>query len=316
MQKINDNKKKLNEKLDALIFIDTNIFLDFYRLSTDLQIEFLKLIKKNSHLIIFSTQVLMEYKKNRRKEILNTIANLKTGIENIQYPAILRENDLKQIKDLQNKIKEVHIQKIKKFNKIYTNPYEEDEVFKTIELLEDEKSPYFLFQKNPKSDEIFDLAKKRFLCGYPPRKKDDTTLGDAINWEWIVACCIHSDKDIIIVSRDGDYGKRHNGEFYLNDWLLHEFKKRTGKKIVLTSELSKAFDLLKIQGVSEEMKSAEHAIDLESALETLKTALKMRLIKNSYNNSSLYSGLVLEDMNTNSFGQLNLFSTFEDSVRS
>lgn len=312
MKKTKDNKNKSIEKLDALIFIDTNIFLDFYRLSTDVQIDFLKLIKENSNLIIFGTQILMEYKKNRRKEILNTIANLKTGIENIQYPAILRENDLKEIKDLQNKIKEVHTQKIEKFNKIYTNPYEEDEVFTTIELLEDEKSPYFLFQNNPKSDDIFDLAKKRFLCGYPPRKKDDTSLGDAINWEWIISCSIYSDKDIIIVSRDGDYGKRHNGEFYLNDWLLHEFKQRTGKNIVLTSELSKAFDLLQIRGVSEEMKLAEHAIDLASALETLNTALQMRLTKNNYNSNSLYSGLGLENMNINSFGQLDLFSNYEE----
>lgn len=312
MEKIKNYNKKSAGKLDALIFIDTNIFLDFYRLSTDVQIEFLKLIKKNSGIIIFGTQVLMEYKKNRRKEILNTIANLKMGIENIQYPAILRENDLKSIKELQSKIKEIHTQKIEKFNKIYADPYAEDEVFTTVELLEDENSPYFLSERNNKSEEIYELAKKRFLCGYPPRKKDDTTLGDAINWEWTVACSISSNKDIIIVSRDGDYGKRHNGEFYLNDWLLHEFRKRTGKKIVLTSELSKAFDLLSIQGVSEEMKSAEHAIDLESAIETLNKALNMRIDKNNYNNS-IYSKYALDNININTIGQMDLFATYEDT---
>ena len=69
------NKGKI-EKLDALIFIDANIFLDFYRLSNNIQLKFLKLIDQNKGNIILTSQIMMEYKKDRRSEILRTIANL------------------------------------------------------------------------------------------------------------------------------------------------------------------------------------------------------------------------------------------------
>ena len=41
---------------------------------------------------------------------------------------------------------------------------------------------------------------------YRHRKKNDTSIGDAINWEWIVHCAENSNAAIHIVSRDSDYG--------------------------------------------------------------------------------------------------------------
>src|ERR1700720_3909675 len=47
---------------------------------------------------------------------------------------------------------------------------------------------------------------RRFLFGCPPRKKNDSSIGDAINWEWIVECANACQAEIHIVSRDTDYG--------------------------------------------------------------------------------------------------------------
>src|SRR5437763_1762209 len=73
---------------------------------------------------------------------------------------------------------------------------------------------------------IRNLARKRFALGYPPRKQNATSLGDSINWEWIVHCAINSDDyhNVLIVSRDSDYGVNYEGEATLNDWLYREFK--------------------------------------------------------------------------------------------
>ena len=70
--------KKKVEKLDAYIFIDTNILLDFYRIRrTDISMKYLEEIEKHKDLIISTSQVEMEYKKNRQLAILESISEVK-----------------------------------------------------------------------------------------------------------------------------------------------------------------------------------------------------------------------------------------------
>ncbi|EHA6961140.1 DUF4935 domain-containing protein, partial [Vibrio parahaemolyticus] len=61
-------------KLDALIFIDTNILLDFYRIRrSDISMEYLNRLEDCKDRLILGSQVEMEYKKNRQKVILETL---------------------------------------------------------------------------------------------------------------------------------------------------------------------------------------------------------------------------------------------------
>ncbi len=108
------------------------------------------------------------------------------------------------------------------------------------------------------------LARKRFVLGYPPRKNEDNSIGDAINWEWVINCAQKSSKDIIIVTRDSDFGAILKGESYLNDWLRQEFKERVSRKrkIFLTDKLALAFKAIKLP-VSQAMEDEEARI-LES----------------------------------------------------
>ena len=96
--------------------------------------------------------------------------------------------------------------------------------------------------------------------GYPPRKANDTSCGDALNWEWIIECSKNLRGRIYIVSRDGDYGCEHGGEFYLNDQLKREFRDRVGNKsIVFTKKLSDALRALEVH-VTEKEEEAEELI--------------------------------------------------------
>lgn len=103
---------------------------------------------------------------------------------------------------------------------------------------------------------IRNLARKRFILGYPPRKKEDNSIGDALNWEWVVKCAQDSGKNIIIVTRDSDYGATLQNESFLNDWLRQEFKERVShkRKIILTERLSTAFKAIK-SSVSKKMEN-------------------------------------------------------------
>ena len=69
--------KKQSESLDALIFIDTNILLDFYRIrKSDISMKYLEQMVSHKDVIITSSQVEMEYKKNRQGAILESIVEV------------------------------------------------------------------------------------------------------------------------------------------------------------------------------------------------------------------------------------------------
>jgi hypothetical protein len=255
---------KKTEKLDALIFIDTNIFLDFYRIRrTDVSMKYLEEIVKHKDIIITSSQVEMEYKKNRQSAILESIAEVtKKGNINLSVPAIL--SDAQALKMMKKAKKDIDDQQKKlklQIERILKNPNQNDQVFKSLQKVFTNKSDINLNRENKLRFSIRNLAKKRFILGYPPRKKDDNSIGDAINWEWIIKCAQITGKHIIIVTRDTDFGAITESESYLNDWLKQEFKQRISqkRKLVLTDKLSKAFQLVEIP-VSKEMIEEEKIV--------------------------------------------------------
>lgn len=254
---------KTNTKMDALVFIDTNIFLDFYRIrKTNVSMKYLEEIEKHKELIIINTQVEMEFKKNRQSVILESLAEVrKFDVPNLSVPMIL--NDTKTVDLISKSKNEIKLNKKKltdRIEKILKNT-NQDPVYKSLEKLFRHKSEINLSRENKLRFSIRNLAKKRFILGYPPRKKSDNSIGDAINWEWIIYCAQKTGKQIILVTRDTDFGAIDPTESYLNDWLNQEFKERVGRrrKIILTDKLSQAFKLLKIP-VSTEMIEEEQKV--------------------------------------------------------
>ena len=249
------------QKLSALIFIDTNIYLDFYRYrKSDISLKYLELFEKHKDKIITSSQVEMEFKKNRQVALLETIGKLK-GIDSsdVTLPTILLQTKAADMVNEKKKAISKHQQVLKtRIEKILKNPKFNDQVYKSLEKIFTNDSNINLNRENELRFNIRDLAKKRFELGYPPRKDKDTSYGDAINWEWIIYCAQNFSKDIIIVSRDSDYGVNYLNEHILNDWLTQEFKQRISsrKKVILTDKLHTAFNYLSIS-VTKEMKKEE-----------------------------------------------------------
>jgi hypothetical protein len=192
----------------------------------------------------------MEYKKNRQKVIIETLLKIKNPDWNSLSPPSILSNaqpvtiinkKKNEIKTQQKKLKE-------RIERILARPQYNDGVYKLIQKLMKNKSAYNLQRDNEERLRIRKLAEKRFILGYPPRKNNDISIGDSVHWEWIIDCAIRSDKDIIIVSRDTDFGASYNNVRYLNDWLKQEFNERVSKKktIILTDKLSEAFKLVDI----------------------------------------------------------------------
>ncbi len=252
------------QNLDALIFIDTNILLDFYRIrNTNISLNYLSEIESNKDRLILTNQVEMEFRKNRQKVILEALGEVKKiSAGNIGYPAILLDDQpVKMIKKAKKQI-EVQQKKITvRLDKILNSPGTHDKVFQTVQRVYKHVSDFNLNRENKKRYTIRRLALKRFFLGYPPRKKEDNSIGDAINWEWLIDCANRTDKHVILVTRDTDFGIHHNNNSFLNDWLQIEFRERVSKKrkIIMTDKLSLAFKLVNIP-VSKEMIDEEESI--------------------------------------------------------
>ena len=263
--------KNKTTKLDAYIFIDTNILLDFYRIRrTDISMKYLEEIEKHKDIIISTSQVEMEYKKNRQIAILESIGEVKKiNNVNLSVPAII--SDAKAVEMIKKSKKDIDEQQKKlkeRIEKILTNPGINDPVYKILQKIFSHKSPINLNRENKQRFTIRRLALKRFMLGYPPRKSNDNSIGDAVNWEWIIKCAETSKKHIIIVTRDTDFGAIHENESFLNDWLKQEFRQRISqqRKLVLTDKLSKAFKLVEIPVTKEMIEEEENVIKLSSEL--------------------------------------------------
>lgn len=237
--------------MDALIFIDTNIFLDFYRVRGGGEgLNLLKRVDEHHDRMITTAQVEMEYKKNRQAVILESLNRFKTpDWGGLTPPAFL--SDAQPATAIVKSKSEISLQqkKLKKrIEAILRNPSTNDPVFKILQRLFKCRSDLNLSREKKIRFKIRGLAWKRFMLGYPPRKDKDTSIGDSINWEWIIHCAQNTEKDIILVTRDTDYGVNYNGDMILNDWLSQEFKQRISRKrkIVITDRLTSAFKMISV----------------------------------------------------------------------
>lgn len=252
--------------MDTLIFIDTNILLDFYRIpSGGTGLSLLKHIDDNRHMIITGNQIEMEYRKNRQRVILESLGRIKTpDWAGLTSPAFLSEAQPSRAIDKSKKelVKQQKTLK-RRIEAVLRNPPRNDPVYKVLQRLFKENGEYNLNRRKKVRYKIRSLAWKRFILGYPPRKKNDTSMGDAVNWEWIIRCAIDSGKDIIIASRDSDYGVTYAEESILNDYLAQEFRERVSRRrrIDLTDKLAHAFKLASISVTKKEERDELNLIE-------------------------------------------------------
>ncbi|WBV56935.1 PIN domain-containing protein [Chryseobacterium daecheongense] len=263
-ESVENEVEKVSDFINSLIFIDTNVFLDFYRIrNSDVSIKLLDEILKHKDSIIITTQIEMEFKKNRQIVFGQTYTELiKTRNFSLSLPHILTvEEEVKDFNETKKKLNDYQSKLEDKFAAILTNPLEHDQVYKKLEEIFVHKSEFNLNRDNIANTVIAEAARKRFDLGYPPRKDSDNSIGDAINWEWIIQCAKTSGKSVIIITRDSDYGYIFKQEPHLNDWLAQEFKDRVNSEnsIFLTNKLTKAFEIVKIE-VTKEMVEEEQKI--------------------------------------------------------
>src|SRR5262245_34504943 len=78
----------------------------------------------------------------------------------------------------------------------------------------------------------------------------------------MVDCAIEKNAELVIASRDADYGAVYADAAYINDHLHQEFRERVSKKrkIVLCTKISEALNHFKIAVTEEEKKEEKETL--------------------------------------------------------
>ena len=126
------NKKK---PIKAYAFIDTNIFLDFYRSQNETSLSLLRKLEGVKERIICTYQVEMEFLKNRQNAIIDNLSVSSLSID-ARLPAVMDDSQLSSIlkkekKELEKRKKELQ----KRITNIIKNPAKYDPIYKSLESI-------------------------------------------------------------------------------------------------------------------------------------------------------------------------------------
>jgi predicted nucleic acid-binding protein len=230
------------------IFIDTNILLDFYRLSKS-DLEELRKIAKLSETkkikLLVSDYLKDEVYRNREAVIARTVAEfIGTRIE-LTLPPIFKaypeyEAISKLIRELK-KIKEALLDAIKK--DIRKSALVADSViadlFKSTDII-------------PVSEDVLRAGIDRTHHAKPPGKRG--SCGDSVHWEWLLRS-VPKKADLFIISNDKDYESPLQPD-KISAYLSEEWRiKKTSKCTLYSSLASFLKDHFPNIKISEEAKS-------------------------------------------------------------
>jgi hypothetical protein len=256
--------------IQKLLFVDTNIWLDFYRAQNEAYLGLLEKVEALKPKIIVTHQLETEYKKNRQAVIIASIDLLQAHrLKKVPSVGVLAQ--AKQFKMLGQDIDKAN-GRIKKLQDrliaMLAEPSKKDKVYQAVHRVFHRTDDLVLTRKDKDSDKrksIRERAERRFMHGCPPRKKDDTSYGDAVNWEWMIDCAISKDAELVIVSRDADYGSTYDKKSYINDHLRQEFSNRVSqkRKLLLYTRLSDALKQFKVTVTAEQVKAETELIDFD-----------------------------------------------------
>jgi predicted nucleic acid-binding protein len=215
------------------LFIDTNIFLSFYHLTTE-DLEELKklavLIDNNEIQLFLPDQVKNEFARNRGAKIIDAMRKLQDAKFNLSFPLFAKDyQEYANLRDLMKKADGLHAQLMK-------NIMSDAE----MEALSADKVVSALFSKAKNivvSEKLYLKAVMRIRLGNPPGKEG--SMGDAVNWECLLSE-VSDQEDIYIVSGDRDF-RSQLSEGEINEYLDDEWSEKKKSALYFYSKISDFF---------------------------------------------------------------------------
>lgn len=239
------------------IFIDSNIFLNFYDFHhEDLErlSQLVELIEGKEIKLFITKQIQQEVQRNREIKLAEAYNKFRKSKITLDMPVICQAYfEYKKIKETQKALAEKKFNLSKKlWRDIVSDSLEADKIIKKL----------FDVAENIDSNKVFDKAKIRYTLGNPPGKKDGL-YGDEINWEALLEF-IPSNNHFVLISDDKDYKSPLN-ENELKNFLTKEWEEKKGSKILFYRSLTSFFK--------------EHNINIELRWEEEKNQLIQELVE-------------------------------------
>ncbi|MCA8870123.1 MAG: DUF4935 domain-containing protein [Rhodobacteraceae bacterium] len=216
------------------LFIDANIFLDFYHLSGG-DIEELKklvaLIEEGDIVLFTSKQLQEEVRRNRDTKIFDALKEFQKASFKVSFPAFCKHYP--EYAEIQEALKTANSKHSQLLTKSTGDIKAEN--LNADTLISD------LFSKSkdiPVSQAIFNASINRFRLGNPPGKKK-VTMGDEVNWECLIEG-VPQIEELHFVSGDGDYASAIFPE-ELNAFLQSEWKQKKESEICFYKSITDFF---------------------------------------------------------------------------
>jgi len=230
------------------LFVDTNIYLDFYRGAHD-RLSLFEELKKLKDNLIISEQGYREFQRNRTTQLIKLAAEIeRTSSISIFTTAVVRDMvEHQQATRLQSEVHKLGKELKSKINAMLEPKPGDDPVLDAYENLT--KICTFIETK----EELITKAKTRKILGNPPISPDRHSVCDELLWEELLEFC---DEDLIIVSNDKTFTENKK-------ILRDEFASiNHGKNLTIVKSVS---DALKVLGaVSDRLEAVEAEMDFNA----------------------------------------------------
>jgi len=211
------------------IFIDTNIYLGFFRSSAE-KINSLNELEK----VIINKKIELIFPQITQDELRRNIPLVEYLYLNEldkhlpkapQFAVILRDKKASDV------LREIHKEYQKKINQLKEEYLSSVEKIKT-RILESLKKDAII---KPYNNQLITSAYNRKIIGNPPgSKQKNTSIGDELEWEIILSN--YCDDDLTIVTNDSDWTNPIDKKS-LHPFLAEEWSQKSKKTIILFTSL-------------------------------------------------------------------------------
>jgi len=215
------------------LFIDTNIFLSFYHLTSEdlTELEKLVVLIKNKEIrLLVTQQIVDETIRNRATKIKSSFSPFTNEKIKLSFPSYSKDYpEYQELKEALNDLDKKHSQLVVKIKADI-----EEKKLKADLLL---KELFEIAEILTVTPEVISKAKERVALGNPPGKNG--SLGDAVNWE-ILSSYSEWPIKLSFISDDKDYYCPLNNSKF-NEFLDKEWEGAKRGKILFYRQLSSFF---------------------------------------------------------------------------
>ena len=208
----------------ASVYVDTNVYLDFYRHANH-PLSVFQDLKKLGKRLLMPEQTIAEFERNRSEAIATALVQLaEVKVAWTAPPDMI--GGLPEFAELSDARKRVNqlVDQIKRKIEKYAQDDASDDVLLAFRALTESA------RMLPTSGEIIQRAQHRKLLGNPPYSRGKHTIGDEVIWETLLDGC---KEDLLLCTRDGTF-------LVHEPYLRAEYQRRGERKLTVTRELSAA----------------------------------------------------------------------------